>query len=358
MGDSRLAISLRDVVKRYGEITALDHVSLDIKDGEYVCVIGPSGSGKSTLLKSIAGIVSIDSGEIEVFGERVDNKPIEERDISLVFQDILLFPHMDVAGNIAYPLEVQGDERAEIQMREIASAFTLEGSLHSFPNELSMGIQQKAAIARAVASGSRILLMDEPYGSLDPVTSLKLRHEVKLLAKDLGLTIVHVTHNQEEALSVADRIAVLRRGRLEQYGTPLELYFRPATPFVSRFIGGEANFIEGRVVDERDGVLEVSTPLGVFHVQGFLRAPNGKVLLSVKPEYIVFSVEGVEGKVVYSEFLGEYYRYIVDVAGYRIIVKSFEKRGVGEKVGIKVIPERVVVFEYPREGLDEAIRYE
>ncbi len=356
MPSREFAIELEGVVKRFDDIVALDNVLFKVRDGEYICVIGPSGSGKSTLLKAIAGLVKIDEGKIYLFGERADILPIERRDISLVFQDILLFPHMDVASNIAYPLEVKGEENVYGKMREIASAFSVEDSLHSFPSELSMGVQQKTAIARAVASGSKILLMDEPYGSIDPVTSLKLRHEVKLLAKMLGLTIVHVTHNQEEALSVADRIVLLRKGRLEQIGSPLELYFNPAKPFVARFIGGETNFFTGSVVRREGSLLEIKTEIGV--VRAFGAPKNDKVVVSVRPEYIMFADEGFEGRVVLREFLAGYYRYVVDVNGFRVVVKSFKRVGVGEDVFLFFVPERIVVFDYPEEGLEEAVRYE
>lgn len=356
MPNREYAIELEGVVKRFGNIYALDRVSFKVIEGEYVCVIGPSGSGKSTLLKAVAGLVKIDAGHIYLFGERADLSPIEQRSTSLVLQDILLFPHMDVASNIAYPLEVQGEEKVYDNMREIASAFSLEESLHSFPGELSTGVQQKTAIARAIASGARILLMDEPYGSIDPVTSIKLRHEVKLLAKDLGLTVVHVTHNQEEALSVADRIVLLRRGRVEQIGSPLELYFNPANPFVARFIGGETNFLVGNIVGRRDGMLEIRTEIGLIRAPG---APSkNRVVVSVRPEYIVFGDRGFEGRIVLREFLGGYYRYMVEVGGFRVVVKSFRRLEVGEHVSLSFPPERIMVFDYPEEGLEEAVRYE
>ena len=351
------AVEVRGISKRYGEIVALSGVNLEVRDGEYLCIIGPSGSGKSTLLKVIAGIVQPDEGRVLIFGEDVTWKPVEERGVSLVFQEILLFPHMDVMSNIAYPLEAAGDENVTARAKEIASNFSVELMLSRLPAEISLGDQQKVAIARAVASGARVLLMDEPYGSIDPVTSLELRHEIKLLAKSLGITVVHVTHNQEEALSVADRIAVMRRGRVEQVGTPLELYFKPRNPFVARFIGGENNFFVGRVAERRGTKLRVDLGFATLDLEGSVT--DGKVVVAVRPEHFRFSEEGLlEGRVVLREFLGSYYRYIIDYGGGKVIVKTFERVDVGERVRLSFDPRIAVCFEYPEEGLEEAIRYE
>ncbi|HDJ89341.1 MAG TPA: ABC transporter ATP-binding protein, partial [Thermoprotei archaeon] len=252
-------VVLRNVTKIYeGNIIALNNVSLQVMDKEYVCVIGPSGSGKSSLLKAISGIIQIDSGEIYIDGILVNNVPISERGIGLVMQDILLFPHMNIWDNITYSPLVKGYDWKEVERigNEAISLVNLTLRKYSYPDELSRGSQQKAAIARAISAGARLLLLDEPLGSIDLRAAKSLRFELRSLVKDLGLTAIHVTHNQEEAMSIADKIIVMRKGRVEQIGSPREIYERPKTPFIARFIGGETNFIEG-YVENCDSLLKI-----------------------------------------------------------------------------------------------------
>jgi len=352
------AIRLRGVYKRYPGVVALDGISLRVFEGEYVCVIGPSGSGKSTLLKCIAGIVEPDEGDVYLWGRRVNGVPIEERGVGLIFQEILLFPHMTIRGNVAYPPVVRGTPKAEELVREVLSTLNLELRARSMPDELSLGEQQKAAIARALASGTRLLLMDEPYGSMDARVATELRHEVRGLVKDLGLTVVHVTHNQEEAMAVADRIVVMRRGRVEQVGAPLELYLEPKTLFVARFIGGENNFLECRVLNEEGGVVEVDLGCGIVRALGSARA--GRAVLVVRPERLKFSVNGaLRGVVRVREFLGKFYKYVVELEnGRHVVVKNPSRVAVGESVSLSFNFRDALVFKYPEEGLEEAVRYE
>ena len=355
----RIALRLVNVSKRYSEIIALDKVSLEVWEGEYLCIIGPSGSGKSTLLKCIAGIVRPDEGDIYIWDRRVNDLPIEERGIGLVFQEILLFPHMTVRGNVVYPALVKLLPKGEEIARETLSLFNLEFRVSNLPEELSLGEQQKTAIARALASGTRILLMDEPYGSIDPRVAVELRREVRMLAKDLGLTIIHVTHNQEEAMAVADRVVVMRNGRIEQVGRPEDLYFRPRTLFVARFIGGENNFLEGKLIGREGDFLKID--VGYARILGRGNVSTGHVVATIRPEQIrIIDVGGViEGVVRYREFLGRIYKYVIEpVEGQALIVKERRKVEVGSRVSLSFSPQNVIVFEYPPEGLEEAIRYE
>ena len=355
---SRAAVRVVGLVKRYPGVVALDGVSLEVGEGEYMCVIGPSGSGKSTLLKCIAGILEPDEGDVYLWGRRVNGVPVEERGVGLIFQEILLFPHMTVRGNVTYPAVVRGEREAERLVREVLSTFNLELRARSMPEELSPGEQQKAAIARALASGAKLLLMDEPYGSMDPRVAAELRHEVRALAKDLGLTVIHVTHDQEEAMAVADRIAVMRRGRIEQVGTPLELYLRPRTLFVARFIGGENNFLECRVVGRRGRFVRLELGSSVVEAVGDLEA--GRAVLVVRPEMLRLSERGpLEGIVRTREFLGKVYKYVVDLGeGRRVLVKEARRVEVGARVRLSFSPEDALAFPYPPEGLEEAVRYE
>ncbi|RLF01427.1 MAG: polyamine ABC transporter ATP-binding protein [Thermoprotei archaeon] len=353
-----MAVRVVNLVKRYPGVTALDGVTLEVGEGEYMCIIGPSGSGKSTLLKCIAGILEPDEGDVYLWGRRVNRVPIEERGVGLIFQEILLFPYMTVRGNVFYPAVVRREREAEKLVREVLSTFNLELRARSMPEELSPGEQQKAAIARALASGARLLLMDEPYGSMDPRVAAELRREVRALAKDLGLTVIHVTHDQEEAMAVADRIAVMRRGRIEQVGTPEELYLRPKTLFVARFIGGENNFLECRAVGRRDRftLLEVGSSL----VKALGRVESGRAVLVVRPERLRIAERGpLEGVVRAREFLGKMYKYVIDLeGGGRVLVKEVKRVEVGARVRISFSPEDALAFPYPPEGLEEAIRYE
>jgi len=355
-----------DLHKRYGEIVALDGVSIGVGDGEYVCIIGPSGSGKSTLIKIIAGVLRPDRGEVYIDGVLVNDVPVEERGIGLVMQDILLFPHMTVWDNVVYGPLVKGMGRrvADAVGAEVASGVGLTLRKRAFPSELSRGTQQKVAIARAVAAGARLLLLDEPLGSIDPRAAKAMRIELRKLVKDLGLTAIHVTHNQEEAMSIADKIIVMRRGRVEQVGTPLELYARPRTPFVAKFVGGETNFLEGRVV-EGEGCLRVQVEDSVLRLgeQPRVFSRGERVVVAVRPEHVQIAKSGnapsenvMRGRVKEVSFLGPYYRYLVDVGETEVIAKTPRRGSTPERGEVRLVIKKAHVFEYPEEGLEEAVR--
>ncbi|RLE64077.1 MAG: ABC transporter ATP-binding protein [Thermoprotei archaeon] len=362
-------VELKNVSKKYGEITALSGVSLRIEDGEYACIIGPSGSGKSTLLKLIAGVIQPDSGEIYIDGRLVNDLSVRRRNIGIVMQDILLFPHMNLWDNVTYgPLvKTASYRRAESTGMRILVEMGLTLRRDALPSELSRGMQQKVAIARALAAGARLLLLDEPFGSIDPRASKNLRVELRKLVKDLGLTVIHVTHNQEEAMSVADKIIVLRKGRVEQVGTPVELYMKPKTPFIARFIGGETNFLEANVTSVEKGYVHVQAR--EMEVQLPYRGSVTKgerVVLTIRPEYITISPfkpesgENVfEGTIERVYFLGPFLRIIVKVGGVRLIAKV-PRMAVQPKVGNKVYVKILMahLFNYPEEGLEKAIAYE
>ena len=243
------SVRLVGVSKRYDkDILALDNVSLKISDGEYVTILGPSGCGKTTLLKSIAGIVIPTSGKIFIGGQLVNDVPIEDRGVGYVFQNYALFPHLSVGGNASYGPIVKGRDHADAERvgREMLDLVRLLDRRDSLPEELSGGMQQRVAIARALASDSRLLLLDEPLGALDAKTRVILRDYVRDLAKKLGLTAIHVTHDQAEAMAVSDRIILMKKGRIVQVGRPEALYFLPETPFAANFVG-ECNFFEGTI---------------------------------------------------------------------------------------------------------------
>ena len=239
-------VRLVNVTKRFGKIVAVDNVNLHVYDKEYFSLLGPSGCGKTTLLRLIAGLIQPDKGEIYIGDKLVNNVPPEDRDIGFVFQTFALFPHMNAWNNVIYGPRVKGFdmEKAETIGHEVFEMVKLHERLDAFPSELSGGMMQRVAVARALAAGAKLLLLDEPLGQLDAKVRNELRYEIKKMVRDLGLTAMHVTHDQSEAMAISDRIAVMKKGKVLQVGTPEELYMNPKSVFVAHFIG-ESNFLEG-----------------------------------------------------------------------------------------------------------------
>ena len=232
-------LELINITKKFGDFTAVEDINLRVEEGEFVTLLGPSGCGKSTLLNMTAGLEDVTSGEIRMNGKVVNQLAPFGRDVAMVFQNYALYPHMTVEENIGFSLQVRKFPKTEMQgkVRKVAEMLGLDKFLHRLPRELSGGQQQRVAIGRAVIREPSIFLFDEPFSNLDASLRIKTRGEIKELHQRLGVTSVFVTHDQEEALSLSDRIAVLRMGRLEQYGTPEEIYSKPATKYVARFIG-------------------------------------------------------------------------------------------------------------------------
>ncbi len=241
-------LEVRDLTKRFGDFTALHDVSLDIVEGEFVCFLGPSGCGKTTLLRAIAGLDPQSSGTIRQSGKDVSNLPPAKRDFGIVFQSYALFPNLTVGENVGYGLVSRRDGRAEIAKRvsELLALVGLPDSTAKYPAQLSGGQQQRVALARALATSPGLLLLDEPLSALDARVRLRLRHEIKALQRRLGVTTIMVTHDQEEALTMGDRIVVMNQGVIEQVGTPQEIYRRPASAFVADFVG-TMNFLDGKL---------------------------------------------------------------------------------------------------------------
>jgi len=358
-------IRLVNVTKRFGEITALDHVNLSIEDGEYVCVLGPTGAGKTTLLRIIAGLLEPDEGEVHIEGRLVNDIPPEERNAVYMFQQYALFPHMNVWQNVSFgPVIRDWDEESVKKLSsEILEMVRLAERRDAFPNELSGGMQQRVALARGIASGARILLLDEPLGALDARLRVDLRSQLRRLVKDQKLTAIHVTHDQEEALMIADRVVVLRNGRIEQMGTPHEVYSRPQSVFVASFVGG-ANFIEGSVarVDDSGSVIEIRDGLQV-HVSDSGRRVGEKVVVAVRLEDAsigpveVAGSNNFPGRIESAMFIGGSMEYGirlengVTISSKALISDGFKAHKVGERVVVSFLPERCYVFPYPRMGL-------
>jgi ABC-type Fe3+/spermidine/putrescine transport system ATPase subunit len=315
-------ITLRGLTKRFGGAHAVDGLSLEIRQGELVTLVGGSGCGKTTTLRMIAGFERPDAGEI-LFGDRVVNDvPPRKRGVGIVFQSYALFPTMTVGENIAFGLQVARWPAAKIRERvaEMVALTHLGGFEQRFANQLSGGQQQRVALARALARRPEILLLDEPLSALDAKIRLRLRGEIRKIQQDLGITAVYVTHDQEEALSIADRLAVMRSGRIEQVGRPEEIYARPATDFVADFIG-IANLLPCRVLSAAEGLVEWEGERLRVAPQTLLGAD--RVTLSVRPEKLLVLAEGapadgrnrVQGVLEVVTFLGAIVRLEVAVHG-------------------------------------------
>ncbi len=298
------AVSFIDVSRHFGEVKAVDRVSLDIVDGEFFTMLGPSGSGKTTCLRLIAGFDTPTSGAIELHGANVTRLPPYEREVNTVFQDYALFPHMSVGDNVGYGLMIQKVARPERQRRvhEMLELVRLPGLAGRKPAQLSGGQRQRVALARALINHPRVLLLDEPLGALDLKLRQQMQSELKAIQQRVGITFIYVTHDQEEALTMSDRLAVFNHGRIEQLGSPAEVYERPATEFVAGFVG-VSNLVSG--------------PLA----QALTGAP---AVFSVRPEKIRLAEPGsavpagacqAEGRIREVVYLGMHTRYLVEVDG-------------------------------------------
>jgi ABC-type Fe3+/spermidine/putrescine transport system ATPase subunit len=316
-----MIIEIRGVTKRFGAVTAVDRVDLTVADGELFTLLGPSGCGKTSLLRLLAGFYQPDAGTIR-FGDRVVNGlPPYERRIGMVFQNYALWPHMTVADNISYGLRLRKLPPPEVQARlgEGLRKVNLTGFEARYPGQLSGGQQQRVALARALVLNPDILLLDEPLSNLDAKIRIQVRAEIRRLQQELRITTIYVTHDQEEALSLSDRVAVMRDGHVLQVGPPKELYERPRTRFVADFVGTN-NLVAGEVQGDggRSGDLVVSTALGPLRAVAS-GAVSGRCVLAVRPENVALGATAgdgnrVDGRVSFVSYLGNTLRYDVQTA--------------------------------------------
>jgi len=318
------------VRKRFGDVAALLDTSLDVEAGEFVTLLGPSGSGKTTLLSLIAGLIEPDAGRIVLDGRDLSGLPPHRRGLGMVFQSYALFPHLSVAENVAFGLRARRlpDAEVDAKVRRALGTVRLEALAHRLPRELSGGQQQRVALARAIAYDPGLVLMDEPLGALDRNLREELKGEIGRLHRELGTTVLYVTHDQEEALVLSDRICLMNRARIEQVDPPQRLYFAPRSRFAAEFLG-ESNLVPGRVGP--DGRVEVDAWRSRLRVPGAReRAAGEAVLLMVRPETIEWSpgdaadgpdaVARLTGRVLEHTFLGATVRCVLDVAGTRLTV--------------------------------------
>jgi spermidine/putrescine ABC transporter ATP-binding subunit len=342
-------LELKNLEKRYGEVVAVNGISLDIRAGEFLTLLGPSGSGKTTVLLMIAGFEYPTSGEVMLQGKSINFKPPNERDIGMVFQNYALFPHMTIFNNIAFPLKMKKVNKLDIgkKVKDVLSLVQLRGYEVRYPKQLSGGQQQRIALARAVVFNPSLLLMDEPLGALDKKLREHMQLEIKHIQRELKVTVIYVTHDQEEALVMSDRIAIMNEGRIEQIGTPDEIYEKPINKFVAGFIG-ESNFIEGSVADRKDDriILQMEDGSALsLHLDEDINVGE-EVCLCIRPEKLFIAgedysseniLEGVVKEVIY---VGETLRYKINIGKEKMINiremslrKSFRhKEGDGVKI--------------------------
>jgi len=358
-------VELQGIGKRFGKVVASAGIDLRIEDGEYVTILGPSGCGKTTLIRMIAGILEPSEGRVLIGGRDMAGVPIEERDVGYVFQNIALFPHLSAIENVSYgPIvkDMSEEEKASIPRRYLELVNLLD-RMNMFPDALSGGEKQKVALARALASGAKLLLLDEPLSALDARVRMDLRYELRRIAKDLGLTVLHVTHDQEEAMTVSDRIVLMRNGRIVEVNTPEELYKAPKELFTANFIG-ETNLLDGVVV--RNGsdhtVVELRDGTHV-EAQPSRFGPGDAVVLSVRPERVHALETGLKAVIRALTFMGTYVRVTAeadseDVLEFDVPVARGRDYNMGDNVYLGWSMSSALVYPRPPEGIAEAVKLE
>lgn len=315
-----MQIGFRHVTKTFGNTKVVDDLSLEIADGEFVVLLGPSGCGKTTTLRMLAGLESVTSGDIYIGDERINDVPTQRRDLAMVFQSYALYPHMSIAENIAYPLRVRKLDRDERRDRvaRVAKMLEIEPLLERKPRQLSGGERQRVALARAIVREPRAYLMDEPLSNLDARLRVQMRGELKRLQHQLGTTTIYVTHDQAEAMTLASRVAVMKKGRLQQFDTPLNIYNHPANRFVAEFVGSPSmNFFEGRV--DQGFFVSDSLRIPVNH-------PKAAVTMGLRPEHIHVLTQPEDGAIpasVYvTELMGNETFVFLSVGPHRLIARA------------------------------------
>ena len=324
-----MSISLHNLSKSFGSTTVVDDLSLEINDGEFVVLLGPSGCGKTTTLRMIAGLEQSTSGDILIDGQRVNGLPPQRRDVAMVFQSYALYPHMTVADNIGYPLRVRklDRDRIQLQVRETATLLEIEPLLSRKPRELSGGERQRVALARAIVRHPRAFLMDEPLSNLDARLRLQMRGELKHLQQKLATTTVYVTHDQAEAMTLGHRVAVMNKGKLQQFDTPLEIYNRPANRFVAEFVGSpRMNLLDGQLDSGTGRFAAGELVLALDAQTEAVPRGAGEVTLGIRPEHVQVSVDRRDewhpATVYVSELMGSETFVFLQFGNHRIIARA------------------------------------
>jgi thiamine transport system ATP-binding protein len=336
-------LSIRDVSRSFGDLHVLNRITLEIAQGEILCLLGPSGCGKTTLLRIIAGLEQADSGDVLLDGHSITSVPVHQRGFGLMFQDFALFPHMDVAGNIAFGLKMQrlSLKAQHSRVQEVLNTVNLSGFEKRDVAQLSGGERQRVALARSLAPNPRLLMLDEPLGSLDAALREQLVVELRSIIKQLGLTAIYVTHDQHEAFAIADRIALMNAGRIQQIGTPESVYRQPAAAFVARFLGLHNVF----PVIRQNGD-SVETALGVFQI------PQTAPTILIHPDFIETgsspSSETVIGQIQESVFMGAAYRVRIRHASGESLtlnVPPTAEHTIGESLTVHIPPTAIIPLQ-------------
>jgi ABC-type Fe3+/spermidine/putrescine transport system ATPase subunit len=364
------SLRLEGVSKRFDGIVAADDVSLEVKDGEYIVILGPTGAGKTTLMKMIAGLTAPDSGRIFVDGKRVDKLPPEDRGMVYLSQTYALFRHMTVWDNTKFGPTVKdwGESKSDLLAKEMLNLVRLYDRRTARPDELSGGMKQRNALARALATDVKILLLDEPLRALDARLRIELRYELMRLTSDLGITALHVTHDQEIAMTMADKVAVLRKGRIEQLGRAEEIYDNPARPFICHFVG-EANFFEGTVHSVSDDHSELEGEGYTLRSRATDLPKGTEACMGIKTENvrlldgIVDGQNHIPAKVVRRLFLGRLMSVVIETDdGKKLHVKTPSSAGLkfdkGKEVTAHLEPSKCIIFPIPEKGLKEELEVE
>ena len=338
-------IELKDIFVSFDGEQVLDGLNLDIRDKEFITLLGPSGCGKTTTLRIIAGFLEPDAGEIVFEGKRINGVPAYKRQVNTIFQRYALFPHLNVYENIAFGLRVKKLKEKEIKetVTEMLSLVNLEGFEKRSVSTLSGGQQQRVAIARAIANKPKVLLLDEPLAALDLKLRKDMQKELRRIQRQLGITFIFVTHDQEEALTMSDRVVVMDKGKIQQIGTPQDIYNEPKNAFVADFIG-ESNILDG--VMHNDFSAEFSGHLFECLDKGFSK--NETVDVVVRPEDvdIVPAEEGMlKGVVTSVDFLGVHYEIIVDIGGFKWMIQTTDECFVGDNVGLNIDPDAIHIMK-------------
>ncbi len=348
-------VEFQRVEKHFGATKVIHGVSFDIHDGEFMVLVGPSGCGKSTLLRMLAGLEEISGGIIAIGGRAVNDVDSKDRDIAMVFQSYALYPHMSVRENMGFSLRLRKADKGELDRRvaKAASILNLEPYLDRYPRELSGGQRQRVAMGRAIVRDPKVFLFDEPLSNLDAKLRVQMRSEIKALHQRLKTTTVYVTHDQIEAMTMADRIVVMHDGVIEQIGTPLELYDRPSNLFVAQFIGSPAmNVVQG-TLRRANGVAHVETPDGIRWPLAASAGGDGQpVTYGVRPDHLELApgaARGVPGEIIVVEPTGSETELVVQIGDAQMVVETHGRPTLrpGDKVTFAVNPANVHLFDQP-----------
>ncbi|MEP6657787.1 MAG: sn-glycerol-3-phosphate ABC transporter ATP-binding protein UgpC [Betaproteobacteria bacterium] len=347
------SVSFANIEKSFGNTKVIHGIGFDIQDGEFVVLVGPSGCGKSTLLRMLAGLEEITGGTIAIDGKEVNDVESKDRDIAMVFQSYALYPHMSVADNMAFSLKLRkADPRMIAERVDRASKIlNLDPYLHRFPRELSGGQRQRVAMGRAIVRDPKVFLFDEPLSNLDAKLRVAMRAEIKALHQRLKTTTVYVTHDQVEAMTMADRIVVMHDGRVEQIGTPLELYDHPDNLFVAQFIGSPAMNVVNGSVRRGGGTAYVEVPGGVRWPLDHGPGADGQaVTYGIRPEHLTLAATGgnaVPGEIIVVEPTGAETEFVIKVGEAQVDLRTHGRPSVnpGDKVGLAIDPMNVHVFD-------------